>query len=227
MSTNNVVVDLFIAACWACVNVQTYINPRLRFVLDSLSTVTALFYLAGVTFCDGLFDAVRSTSAPPLSWFESLSPIIPPNVWGIYVLVLKKAGYDPLLYIGSGTATYRGVRVRIREHRERILSPVNVKKALEFGYDITHIALLAHCDIPSPANIPKIRTLWVALEAVLTAVFWALVPSEKNFGLAHMCPWDESTFEWLGICTHNPLHEAIRCREDELDFTPEQHRSTC
>lgn len=48
------------------------------------------------------------------------------------------------------------------------------------------MALLAYCDIPSPAHRPKIRTLNVALEAVFSAVFWSMVPSEKEFGLSHM-----------------------------------------
>jgi Pyruvate/2-oxoacid:ferredoxin oxidoreductase delta subunit len=222
MTPNDVVVNIFIAACWACINVKSYINPRFRYVLDSPSTVAALFSLANITFCPGLLDVVQSVSAPPLSWFESLSTFIPKNTWGVYVLVLRKSGYDPLLYIGSGTATYRGVRVRLREHRDGILSPVNVKKALEFGYSITHMALLAHCDIPSAANIPKIRTVIAALEAVFTAVFWALVPSENAFGLSHMCPWDRDAFEWLGLASRSPLHEAIRCRDGEMDFTPQQ-----
>ena len=222
MTPTDVVVNLFIAACWACINVKTYINPRFRFVLDSQSAIAALFSLAGVTFCPGLSDVVQSVSAPPLSWFESLSTFIPKNVWGVYVLVLKKPGYDPLLYIGSGTSTFRGVRTRLQEHRDGILSPVNVKKALEFGYTITHMALLAHCNTPSPANIPKIRTVIAALEAIFTAVFWAFVPGDNGHGLSHMCPWDRDAFEWLGLCSHSSLREAIQCRDGEMDFTPEQ-----
>jgi hypothetical protein len=201
-------------------------QPSFRFILDSPSTVAALFALANVIFCPGLLDIVQSVPAPPLSWFESLSPVIPKNTWGVYVLVLRKSGYDPLLYIGSGTATYRGVRVCISEHYAHKLSPVNVKKALEFGYTITHIRLLAYCSIPSPSHCPKIRTVVVALEAVFTALFWAFVPSEdgntSRFGLDHMCPWDQDAFEWLGLCLHSPLKESIRCREGELDFTSEE-----
>jgi hypothetical protein len=220
--TLNDVVDLFIAACRASINVRSYINPRFRFVLDSTCSVSTLFYRAGFTFCPGLLDIVQSDSAPPLSWFESLSPIIPKRVWGVYVLVLKKPGYDPLLYIGSGTATYRGVRARLYEHQNGHVPPFNVKKARDFGYDITHMALLAYCDIPSPANGPTVRTAVVALEAVFAAVFWAFVPSGKDFGLSHMCPWDRDAFEWLGLCSHSPLHEGIRCLDDEMDFTPQQ-----
>lgn len=222
MTLNDVVVNLFIAACRASINVRSYINPRFRFVLDSTCTVSALFCLAGFTFCPGLLDIVQSDSAPPLSWFESLSPVIPKNVWGVYVLVLKKPGYDPLLYIGSGTGTYRGVRTRLYEHHNGILPPTNVKKARDFGYNITHVALLAYCDIPSPANIPTLRTVVVTLEAVFTAVFWAFVPSENGFGLSHMCPWDRDAFEWLGLCSHSALHEGIRGLDGEMDFTPQQ-----
>jgi Zinc-finger of C2H2 type len=226
MTLNDAVVDLFIAACCAALHVSTYINPRFRHVLDSDSTVAALFSLTAFTFCPSLLDVVQSAAAPLLSWFKSLPTDIPKDTWGIYIIVLEKPGYDPLLYIGSGTSSYRGVRVRIGEHHAHKLSPVNIKKALEFGYTITHIALLAYCSIPSPSHRPKIRTIVVALEAVFTAVFWAFVPSEdgntSRFGLDHMCPWDQDAFEWLGLCSHSSLQESIRCPEGELDFTSEE-----
>jgi hypothetical protein len=222
MSYNNDLTNLLIGACLACINVTSYINPRFSFVLDSAASVAALFCLANVTFCPGLLDVLQSVSVPPLSWFESLSPEIPKNIWGVYVLVLKKNGYDPLLYIGCGTAEHCGVRSRLSAHEKDIRSPLNVRKSKEFGYRITHMALLAHCNIPSPANIPRIRTFIVALEALFTAVFWAFAPSEKTFGISHMCPWDRDAFEWLGLASHSPFHEAIRCRDGEMDFTPQQ-----
>jgi hypothetical protein len=190
MTLNDAVVDLFIAACCAALHVSTYINPRFRYVLDSDSTVAALFSLAAFTFCPSLLDVVQSAAPPLLSWFKSLPTDIPKDPWGIYVIVLEMPGYEPLLYIGSGTASYRGVRVRIKEHHAHKLSPVNVKKALESGYTITHTRLMAYCSIPSPSHCPKIRTVVVALEAVFTALFWAFEPSEdgntSRFGLDHM-----------------------------------------
>jgi hypothetical protein len=101
MTHHDVLLALFIGAIWAGVNVKSYISPRFRVVLGSEAIVAALFGLADVTFCYGLLDVVQSLTPPPVSWFEKLSPAIPTNVWGIYVLVLKKAGYDALLYIGS------------------------------------------------------------------------------------------------------------------------------
>jgi hypothetical protein len=55
------------------------------------------------------------------------------------------------------------------------------------------------------------------LEALFTAIFWAFVPSESEFGLSHMCPWDTNEFEWLGLASYGPLREAIRCRDGEMD----------
>jgi hypothetical protein len=112
------------------------------------------------------------------------------------------------------------------EYHAHKLSPVNVKKVLEFGYTITHIRLLAYCSIPSPSHCPKIRTVVVALEAVFTALFWAFEPPEdgntSRFGLDHMCQWDQDAFEWLGLCSYSSLQESIRCPEGELDFTSEE-----
>jgi len=212
--------EIFISACFAACNVVTYINPRFRLVLHSRDAVAALFLLAQVQFCAGLLDVVYSLTAPPLSWFESLSSVIPINTWGVYALILKKAGYDDLLYIGSGCAANRGLRVRIHEHKTGACSPVNVKLALEFGYEITHIALLAYCDIPPPAHIPRIRTLIVALEAVFTGLFWAVDPSKGDLG--HLCAWGEHAFEWLGLATHSPLVEGFGGNEADLDFTAEE-----
>jgi len=70
----------------------------------------------------------------------------------------------------------------------------------------------------APAHRPKIRALVVALEAVFSAVFWSMVPSEKEFGLSHMCPWNPDAFEWLGLRPHSPLRETIRCPEGEMGF---------
>lgn len=222
MSSSSVLSQVFIAACWACIDVTSYINPRFRSVLDSVSTLSVLFSLANVTFCDGLLAIAWSRVPPPITWFESLSADIPKHVWGVYVIILRKSGEIPLLYIGSGTASYRGVRARIKEHHEHVLCPVNVKHALDYGYHISHIALLAHCPIPSAANIPRIRTVFVVLEACFSGLFWAFVPSDKKFGLWHMCPWDQDSLEWLGLCSHSSLCEAIQDREADLDLTPEQ-----
>ncbi|KAG4431265.1 Heat shock 70 kDa protein [Cadophora sp. M221] len=84
------------------------------------------------------------------------------------------------------------------------------------------MALLGHCPIPSARYIPIIRTLVLALEAVFTALFWAFVPSDKDFGVSHLCPWNPDDFEWLGLCSHSSLREKMQCKDGEMDFTPEE-----
>jgi len=37
-----------------------------------------------------------------------------------------------------------------------------------------------------------------------------------------MCPWDRFDLQWLGLCSHNPIAEDIRCFSGEMDLTPEQ-----
>ena len=174
MSPNKVLVTVFTAAFWASVNVKTYINGRFRVVLDSDGTTAALFSLASVMFCPGLLEVVQSVSTLPLSWFESLSLVNPKNVLGVYILVLKKSGYDPLLYVGSGIAGHSGVKSELYKHGKGILSPVNIAKAREFGYNITHVALLAYYNILSAANVPEIRTFIITLEALFHCGFLSI-----------------------------------------------------
>lgn len=91
----------------------------------------------GLIFCPGLLEVIQSTTPSSLSFFERL-PTAPVNVLGIYVLVLMKKGCRPKLYIGSGTAAYRSVRVRLVEyvHRVSVFLPWNGAEALDTGYRI-------------------------------------------------------------------------------------------
>jgi hypothetical protein len=214
------IASLVVFITWACINVPTYINPRFQHILFSQARLIELFDLAGFTFCPGLFDVLNAATAPSLRWFESLPDAVPTHVWGVYVLVLKKPGHTPLIYIGSGTAFYRGVRARLSEHRHNKVSPRYLKDALRQGYKITHIALLAHCPIPNASHVPILRTVLVALEAALTCTFWAMHRRNKSYGFGDIRPWPRTSFEWKGLCGHNPLVEGIY--NGDFDFTPEQ-----
>lgn len=207
---------------WASINVSTYINPRFVHVVSSLARLSTLFDLAGFTFCPGLYDTICAAAPPNLVWVESLPVTVSKNVWGVYILVLKKHGCPPLVYIGSGTAVNRGVRARLSEHERGILCPRLVHDARDKGYEITHMALLAHCPIPAPADTPTLRTIIVAMEAVFSCVFWSMHSRDASYGFAHLCPWPRNSFEWAGLCSHCPLVESIRPGEADLDFTPEQ-----
>lgn len=205
---------------WACVNVRTYINPRFIHILSSRDRLSTLITSAGFTFCFGLLEILRADDPPSLLWIKSLSTEIPKNVWAIYVLVLEKRGHRPLLYIGSASSSKRGARARLREHKSGQLSPVHVKKARRRGYKITHMALLAHCPIPAPADMPAIRTVIVAIEAAFSCILWAMCSRQLSYGLSGQTLWARDSFEWDGLCGHNPLVEAIRA--DDMDFTAEE-----
>ncbi|OAL22130.1 hsp72-like protein [Fonsecaea nubica] len=197
------VTSLVVLITWACVNVPTYINPRFIYILPSQPVVTTLFTTAGLTFCPGLFDVLQATSPPPVLWFKSIDPYIPKHVWGVYVLVLEKPGHRTLIYVGSGTGAERG-------------------EALRAGYKIVHTALLAQCPKPAAGDIPRLRTLVIAVEAAFACAFWAMKSTEKDYSYGDFCPWPRQSFQYGGLCSHNALLEGVGGNEKDLDFTPEE-----
>lgn len=135
-------------------------------------------------------------------------------MWGVYYLVLKKPNHKSLLYIGSSTATQRGVRARFESYKRPIsflnlALPRNLEKALKNGYQIICKGLFLHCPIPPPANQPILRYVVVALEAAFTCIFWAMNSRDKDCGFGEVCLWSRNLFEWAGLCSHNPLLEPV------------------
>ncbi|WPB00865.1 uncharacterized protein RHO25_005485 [Cercospora beticola] len=131
--------------------------------------------LTDPVFCPGLLEVLQSATPPLTSWFEDLPTDIPESSWGIYCVVLRKPGPVPLLYFGSGTGVSReGVKTRLRNCLGPHLSslPSWVKAVLNDGYLIVHVALLAHCPIPTVVLIPVLRYFMVCLEAALPRVWW-------------------------------------------------------
>lgn len=215
------VASLMLAICWGCVNVTTYISPRFRCVVPSLAELSTLFSLATFSYCPGLYDAIRAPTPPSVEWLEALPDDLPIHHWGVYVLVLRKSGHVPLVYVGSGTAFYQGVRARVKAHvNGNVNTTDSIRQATQDGYKIVHYALLAYCPTPAPANLPKLRTVVMVMEAAFTAVFWALYRHDRTYGLAHQCPWPRDLFEWSGLCSHSPLLEGVY--DGGLDFTAEQ-----
>jgi hypothetical protein len=201
--------QLLVQLIWACLSTGSWINRRFLLVLPSQDKLAEIFSTLKFTFCDGLFSVLQAADPPPLSWFESLPFGAPKNVWGIYVLVLKKRGYPPLLYLGSGTSTRRGLRSRLASHLARHACPHYVLEALKAGYTITHTATLVHIPIPAAADVPWVRTVIIALEAALSCVFWTMRHRDKDYGFSSVCPWSRMLHEWDGLCTHNPLKEPV------------------
>lgn len=204
---------------WAVLNVQTYINPLFRQVLPTEDRVHSILRSLGLAFCKEFFDVVQAASPPTIAWFESLPTTRPNCSWGIYVHVLKKGGCRDLLYIGSGTAAYRGVKARLSEYDALKCLPHHVRIALDNGYSITHTSLLITCPIPSASDIPASRLAITALEAALSCIFWAMVSQDLKYGFRHLCPWSPNAFTYGGLCAHSAVMDSVH---GDFSLTPAQ-----
>ncbi|KAL2195653.1 hypothetical protein P885DRAFT_79088 [Corynascus similis CBS 632.67] len=142
--------------------------PEIDRHYDTHAKLVSTFTGFGLTFCPGLLEVIQSPTPVSVSWFESLPDFIPKNVWGVYAIILRKPGYLPLVYIGSGTSVYRGVRTRIQEHKTKVLK---LKAAYDKGYKRTRIVVLAHYAIPKASQVPFIRPAILVLEAVFNPIF--------------------------------------------------------
>jgi hypothetical protein len=94
-----------------------------------------------------------------------------------------------------------------------------IKKALDEGYTIVHQGLLCWISIPTASLQPKLRLLFLALEATFAYVFWAMRTVTKDYGMAHICLWDRDTLEYDGCCSHCSLNEGIRA---DFELSTEQ-----
>ncbi|KAM0254761.1 hypothetical protein ACHAQJ_006477 [Trichoderma viride] len=199
---------------WVCITTSSFIHPLFDFILCSNIRVYELFLLAGFTFCSGLFDVLSDKDSPPsIDYFASLAAPIPDKSWGVYFLVLRKPGFQPLAYIGSGTSTYRVLRVIVKEHQTQRVISDNLRAAYRNGYELISVTILCHCPIPGPDNFGAIRALTIAVEATFSCVFWAMANLNKQQASREM-------FEYGGLCSHNALLEGFRDCDTEL--TPEQ-----
>jgi hypothetical protein len=212
------ILELMVLLTWAALNSPVHINPLFKQVISCQATLAGLITASNISFCLGLLETIQKPTPPPLSWFEAL-PTATVGTWGIYVLVLKKQHSVPLLYIGSGTAANRGVKARLGEYDRGVRLAKYIEIALNNGYKICTKRLLLHCPIPSAANIPRVRITLVAMEAMFAFLFWAMTSRTKDYGYGQLCPWDRSSFEWHGLCSHNPLLEDV---SGNFDLSAEQ-----
>lgn len=214
---------LILSIIWLCIDVSSWINPRFRTLFPTFDHLEALYSEIGFRFCDGLLGILEAADAPPVTWFRSLpGDLPPPDIWGVYVLVLQKAELFKL-YIGSGTSTVNnGVRYRILQHHGRRVEPAHLANAKNDGYKQVHCALLATCDTPTPEQVPVHRSVIIALEAAFHYIFWPMLNRETKYGFPDSRRWPKSEFEWGGACGHNPLHEGVNHGVDDLELTPEQ-----
>ncbi|KAK1828288.1 heat shock protein 70 [Podospora conica] len=213
---------LIVRLAWACVATDLFINPTYRAAFPSIDALDGIFGLLGLCFPPGLLDVLNAAAPPAVSWFAALAVNnITSTNWGVYLLLLEKDGSRPRLYLGSRTSVDRGIRGRITGHQNGTGPvPDYVDRAKKAGFRLTWARLLAWCPMPSPANVPLARALFLAIEAALTGVLWTVIPSDKEFAFPPgFCPWPRNQFPWVGLSSHNPLLELLRGR---LDLSAEQ-----
>ncbi|KAI7195754.1 Heat shock 70 kDa protein [Hortaea werneckii] len=146
---------------------------------------------------------------------------IPHNLWGIYVLVLRK-GRRYGIYIGSGTSTVNdGVRYRVLQHKGRRVEPKYLREAKKNGWIQVHEALLAWSSRPTAAQVPAFRTAYVAIEAAFHLIFWPMPKRNTEYSFPNG-PWERDAYTWTGFCHHNPLTEGVIKGVDDLDLSAEQ-----
>lgn len=210
--------ELLIAMVWRCLCVPIYKNPLFTQVFFDEDILWEICSQARLSFCPGLLDVVQAASPPRLSFFKKLPTAIIGR-WGIYALVLEKAGHTTLVYIGSASDAVKGIPSRwalydlcnlSRPNVVQKTCPSNIKKALNDGYKIVHKGLLAWAPIPAAKDVPRFRLLFYAFEAMFSYLFWAMHKKTKDFEIRSCCPWSVDSFTYDGACSHNPLKDLIK-----------------
>jgi hypothetical protein len=157
---------------------QRHVHPLFGRAFPSQDAYNDLIFSAPLRFAPGLLDVVLSESPPDVQYFKTL-PAETYKQWAVYLLVLEKFGQRPGVYIGSGTQKLSGVLVRLNQYDTINKLPFRVDEALRNGFTITHKALLCQMPIPIPSQIPILRIVTMALEAMFTFKFSTIVPSYK------------------------------------------------
>jgi hypothetical protein len=212
--------ELLVLITWACLSIPVWKNGVFTQLLFSEAVSSEICCAASLSFAPGLFDAMQAASPPAVEFFRNL-PSDRHRRWAVYALTLEKPGAVPLIYIGSGTDSSRGVHSRwqIYDQLKSGTMPQYIAAALEDGYKITHKGLLIWSPIPSAADVPRFRLLFVAMEAAMSFSFWAKKSRKPDHCMISCSLWPLSSFSYTGLCSHNPLAEGVHAN---LDLSAEQ-----
>ncbi|KAI4708599.1 hypothetical protein J4E89_006655 [Alternaria sp. Ai002NY15] len=191
-------------------------NPKLDSIMPSIEALENLLNASHLTVSDDLVEVLQAPTPPSIEWLKSL-PSMATNAWGIYLLVLEKPFCRPLVYVGSGTNSKRGLNVRLYNYESGTSLPVRVEDALNEGYVIASKGVLCSCPLPLLSSRFPLRGLCLLVEAVFAVVFSALEDRTKTYNLPLLCPWHVDTFEYDGLCTHSSISEGIRGEAEHLD----------
>jgi hypothetical protein len=159
-------------AVWLCWGLLTLTAASLKNPchLQLYPTEAALqAAMTSITFAPRFMKALRSTTAPSIALFKRL-PLNTKGsrlIWAVYVIVLEKRNHRSKIYIGSGTDSRHGVKVRLQHYKPKSKTlPKLVKKAVDVGYPITYKGLLCWTDLPAPKKRFSCCSLFLILECV-------------------------------------------------------------
>jgi hypothetical protein len=227
--------SLLHSVAWSCLSHPSYHNPKFDVAFPTKDAFVSAFGSAGFLFCSGLLDVVHSAHPPSLAWFQSVSlnifqdrDQVPSKSWGLYLHVFLKPGCEPLIYIGSATASDFGIRARFKDYQLLHAVSQQIIDAINNGYVLGHTVILGHCPIPQPADQPVIRGVCLSLETAFSAIFWCMRSKTTDYGhLEDHSGWNLEELPYGGLCTHSPLIEGIdslNVSAEELNAIAEERR---
>ncbi|KAJ4382713.1 carbamoyl-phosphate synthase (glutamine-hydrolyzing) cpa2 [Didymella sp. IMI 355093] len=220
--TMDSLLEFMTAITWACIRDTHTTQKNVYFdsYFPRYEALEPVAISASLEFCPGLHEVVSSVNPPPLTYFKELpSPSYDAMLFGIYVHVLEKPDERPRLYMGSGTNTKHGVVHRLKDYDAGRILPLYYAASLKDGYTRTHTALMCWMPLPTVGMVPVYRLLFLALEAIFSYMFWAMVAYKADYGMSHLCLWDWRSLPWDGLGSHSPLREGPL---GDFDDNPQQ-----
>jgi len=198
-----------------------YINPTFKTVFGDRSSYDGIAACSPLTLAPTLPDVLSSVTPPSLDFWRTTPPAPSGKHWGVYACLMEKLDSKPLLYIGSGTSTSKGVRGRMQSyhHAETYNLPRFVAVAVKKGYQFSHIGLLCRVPMSSAGLAPRVKARIVAVEATFAAIFHACMPMITDSCHDHLLLWPRDQVAWGYLCSHSPLKEGI---QGNLDLTSEE-----
>jgi len=220
--TTNDIIVFAIWLSWSCLSLTPVAlkNPAYSVVISTQQVLEKLMLISNIAFAPGLLDVVQSKTPPIIFYFKSL-PLYLDKVWAIYVIVLEQGGCRPIIYIGSGTHSRKGVAARMYEYDIGHSLPRFIQRALDNGYKITHRGLLCWTPRPESSARYKLRALLLVLEFSFSMYFRAMVSRSKDYGIPPISPWSVDIMTYDGCCSHLSVNETIYGSENE-GLTSEQ-----
>lgn len=220
--------DAVILAVWMCWLVlattpSALQNRDFAAIFPNPRTLKRVLASCGLEFAPGLLAVLGSPTTPTISFFKTL-PLYLVAIWAVYLLVLKKRGCRPRIYVGSGTCSVIGVKKRLTQHDKRQEVPRYVQQAYEEGYKLTSTGLLCWAPMPPVLVRVPLRAGFLLLEAVFALKLWAMKSRTKHYFMPRICLWPIATLEYDDCCGHFSVNENIPAAAEykRENLTPEQ-----